>query len=105
MTSCTAEAESSEDEEDLEAAYAEEVMDMAYALGFGEALDGIYTLWGTVTEIRDSYTSSKGVTLIMQVHEPQGRFLKRLPPFLSFTTVILRKSVKCYENDRTNGLF
>ena len=65
--------ETSEDEEDLEAAYAEEVMDMAYALGYGEALDGIYTLWGTVTEIRNSYTSSKGVTLIMQVHEPKGR--------------------------------
>lgn len=66
-------SESSEDLEDPEAALAEEIMDMAYALGYGEELDGVYTLSGTVTEITNKYSSSKGVTLIMQVHEPQNR--------------------------------
>ena len=67
-------SEGSEDVVDPEMALAEQIMDEAYALNVGEYLDGVYTLWGTVTEITTKYSSTKGVvTLIMRVHEPQNR--------------------------------
>ena len=66
-------SEGSEDVVDPEMALAEEIMDEAYALAYNGEMDGIYTLWGTVTEITTKYSSSKGVTLIMRVHEPQNR--------------------------------
>ena len=56
---------SSEEEELDEEAIA--IVDEAYTLSAGEALDGTYELTGTVTEIDIDYTASKGVCLYFVV--------------------------------------
>ncbi len=50
-----------------------EIMDEAYALSVGKSLSGIYELGGTVTEIVNSYSSSRGVNLYFEVDEPKCR--------------------------------
>jgi len=54
---------------------AESIMDSAYALAVGEALDGTHELSGVITEIDLSYTSKNGVCLYMRVAEPKHREL------------------------------
>lgn len=51
----------------------EEIVNEAYALKNGEALDGEYELGGVVTEIDIKYTPSKGICLYFDVDEPQSR--------------------------------
>ena len=60
-----------EDDEDLEEAT--RIMDLAYALAYGESLSGTYTLTGVITSIDSAYSSSKGVSLTMTVKEKQSR--------------------------------
>lgn len=67
----TDEEENKPSEEELQAAKL--IMDEAYALPMGSSLQGTYTLTGVINALDGSYTSSKGISLYMNVQEPQSR--------------------------------
>ncbi len=58
-------------DEELQAAKL--IMDEAYALATGAAMSGTHTLTGVINALDGSYSSSKGISLYMNVQEPQSR--------------------------------